>query len=385
MLKCLEWIERLVRIDTTSRNSNLGLIEEVRDYLEGFGIKSRLTYDSSRGKANLFATVPGRGGRMDGGTVLSGHTDVVPTDGQEWETDPFKPVVKNGRLFGRGTCDMKGFIGAALGLIPELSRHDLRAPVHVALSYDEEVGCLGAPRMIEDFLKAGVKPSACVVGEPTNMAAVIGHKGINIYRCKVRGSAAHSSLTPHAVNAIDAAAEMIRFIRGVGNRLAENGPRDPAFDVPFTTISTNLVSGGSAANIIPAACEFVFEFRQLPGADAAAMYSDIEGYARDQLVPKLRERFSGADIAFERLACVPAFETSAEAPLSIRVKGLVASEACKKVAYATEAGQFQGAGVPSIVCGPGNIEQAHRANEFVSLEQLAECESFLRKLLLEAG
>ena len=383
-MDALTWVERLVRIDTTSRKSNLGLIEEVRDYLVGCGITPYLTYDQSRGKANLFATLSDAEGRTHGGLVLSGHTDVVPTDGQAWDTDPFQPTVKDGRLYGRGTCDMKGFIGTVLAQIPHVARDRLRAPLHIALSYDEEVGCQGAPTMIEEFVRRGIQPAGCVVGEPTDMAPVIGHKGINMFRCRVHGRAAHSALTPSAVNAIDYAARLILFIRELADRLEDSGPRDAAFDVPFTTASTGLITGGIAANIVPATCEFVFEYRQLPSTDVTALFEQIRAYALEKLVPEMRRRYPDADIAFEKIASVPAFEAAVDASVTKLVRRLARVEAAQKVAYATEAGQFQAAGVPSIVCGPGSIEQAHKANEFVSLEQLAACESFVRGLLLNA-
>lgn len=377
----LNWIERLVRIDTTSRNSNLGLIEEVRDSLVHIGLLPHLTYDKSRCKANLFATLPDSQGGVEGGFVLSGHTDVVPVDGQAWDSDPFKPEIRDGRLYGRGACDMKGFIGTVLNLVPQIDSSRLRTPLHIALSYDEEVGCLGAPVMIEDFLERGIRPDGCLVGEPTDMTPVVAHKGINIFKCKVRGSAAHSSLTPRAVNAIEFAARIIMFIRDLAGQFEATGPRDPLFDVPFTTASTGLIMGGIAVNIVPSNCEFFFEYRNLPEADAAEIIRTISAYAQETLLPQMRRRYAGADITFERIAGAPFLQSDEEAAITKRVRRLAKSEAVRKVAYATEGGQFQAAGVPSIVCGPGSIEQAHKANEFVTLEQIAECESFLRGLV----
>jgi len=383
-LNQLKWIERLIAFDTTSRNSNLGLIEEVRDYLAGAGFESQLTYDRSHCKANLFATLPDAEERTHGGLVLSGHTDVVPTDGQAWDTDPFKPTVRNGRLYGRGACDMKGFIGTVLNLAPHIQRARLRAPFHIALSFDEEVGCLGAPLMIDEIVRRGIRPDGCLVGEPTNMEPVVAHKGINIVKCAVHGRAAHSSQTLSSVNAIDYAASIILFIHRLADRLESSGPRDPAFDVPFTTASIGLIAGGTAANIVPARCEFTFEYRNLPATDAAAVLAEIVAYAREILIPQMRKRYPAADITFERLASAPALESDPTAAITKHVRSLARSDSAQKLAYATEAGQFQVAGVPSIVCGPGSIEQAHQANEFVTLEQLADCESFVKALISAA-
>lgn len=381
ILRARNWIERLVRIDTTSRNSNLGLIEEVRDHLVYVGLTPHLTYDKSRCKANLFATLPDFQGNTSGGFVLSGHTDVVPVDGQNWNSDPFNPVIRDGRLYGRGASDMKGFVGTVLNLIPEFCRARLLTPLHIALSYDEEVGCLGAPAMIEEFLERGIKPDGCIVGEPTEMIPVVAHKGINIFKCKVQGRSAHSSLTPYAVNAIEFAARMIVFIRDMACQFEATGPTDRFFDVPFTTASTGLIVGGNAINTVPSTCELFFEYRNLPAADAAAIFSRISAYAHEELLPEMRRVHAGADIVFERVAVAPFLQSDEEATITKRVRCIARSERVKKVSYATEGGQFQAAGVPSIVCGPGSIEQAHKANEFVTLEQIAECESFLTALV----
>jgi acetylornithine deacetylase len=378
---CLEWVEKLVKFDTTSRESNLGLIETVRDYLAGNGVASTLTYDASGKKANLFATVPAAGGQTGGGIVLSGHTDVVPVDGQRWDTDPFQPVIRDGRLYGRGTCDMKGFIGAALNLLPAMQQASLGNPLHFALSYDEEVGCAGAPSMIADLNQRGIRPEGCIVGEPTGMRVVVAHKGISAYRCCVRGHAVHSSLTPHGVNAIEYAARLICFIQDLAEKFAKDGPFDEAFDVPFTTAQTGLISGGIAINTIPALCEFAFEFRNLPGTNAAAIYREICDYASQTLVPQMQRRNASADIVFEKIATAPPLDAAEQAALTQLVRALRRDKDTRKVSYATESGLFREAGIPSIVCGPGSIEQAHKPNEFVELEQLAMCEGFLKKVI----
>jgi acetylornithine deacetylase len=377
----LPWIERLVSIDTVSRNPNLGLIETVRDDLRQAGIEATITTDPRGQWANLFATVPAHDGTTNGGIVLSGHTDVVPVDGQDWQSDPFKPETRDGLLYGRGTCDMKGFIGAALTMLPQMQSTKLARPIHFALSYDEEIGCAGAPLMIQDLQKRGVKPDGCIVGEPTSMRPIIAHKGINTYQCCVRGFAAHSSLTPRGLNAIEYAARLICFIRDIADEFRAKGPFDELYDVPFTTAQTSTIKGGNAINTVPAECNFQFEFRNLPTMDPEAIFKRIETYARETLLPKMQKEHANGAIEFSRIAAAPGLDATEQAAITQLVRALTENQEKRKVAYGTEAGLFALAGVPSIVCGPGNIEQAHKANEYVSLEQLAQCEAFLGKFI----
>ncbi|WP_179403876.1 acetylornithine deacetylase [Burkholderia guangdongensis] len=380
-LVSLPWIERLVSMDTTSRVPNLGLIETVRDALAALGIASTLTHDPRGGWANLFATIPAHDGATNGGIVLSGHTDVVPVDGQAWDSDPFRPEIRDDRLYGRGTCDMKGFIGAALALLPEMLATQLAQPIHFALSYDEEVGCAGAPLMIEDLVKRGVKPAGCIVGEPTSMRPIIAHKGINAYNCCVRGHAAHSSLTPKGLNAIEYAARLICHIRDVADQFRTQGPFDELYDVPFSTAQTSTIQGGNAINTVPAECRFAFEFRNLPTLDPEPIFARIEAYAHDTLLPQMRREHPNAAIEFSKIASAPGLDATEQAAITQLVRALTADQSKRKVAYGTEAGLFERAGIPSIVCGPGNIEQAHKPNEYVELAQLAACEQFLRKFV----
>lgn len=377
----LSWVERLVEIDTTSRVPNLGLIEVVRDALAGLGVASTLTQDGRGQWANLFATIPARDGATNGGVVLSGHTDVVPVDGQAWDSDPFKPQVRDGRLYGRGTCDMKGFIGAALALVPQMQAAQLAKPIHLALSFDEEIGCAGAPYMIADLLRRGVKPEGCIVGEPTSMRPIVAHKGINAYRCCVRGHAAHSSLTPKGLNAIEYAARLICHIRDLADEMRRDGPFDEDYDVPFTTAQTSTIEGGNAINTVPAECRFGFEFRNLPALDPEAVFTRIERYAHETLLPQMRREHANAAIEFTKIASAPGLDASEQAAITALVRALTANRETRKVAYGTEAGLFARAGVPSIVCGPGDIEQAHKPNEYLALSQLAACETFLRKFI----
>ncbi|MGA7816881.1 acetylornithine deacetylase [Caballeronia sp.] len=377
----LPWIKKLVSFDTVSRNPNMGLIETVRDELRTAGIEATLTTDRSGKWANLFATVPAHDGQTNGGIVLSGHTDVVPVDGQNWDSDPFKPEIRDGLLYGRGTCDMKGFIGAALSLLPKMQATKLARPIHFALSFDEEVGCVGAPLMIDDLQKRGLRPDGCIVGEPTSMRPIIAHKGINTYNCCVRGLAAHSSLTPHGLNAIEYAARLICFIRDVADEFRAQGPFDEQYDVPFTTAQTSTIKGGNAINTVPAICNFEFEFRNLPTLDPDIVFARIEKYARETLLPKMQKEHASAAIEFSKIASAPGLDASEQAAITQLVRALTENQEKRKVAYGTEAGLFALAGVPSIVCGPGNIEQAHKANEYVSLQQLAACEAFLGKFI----
>ncbi|WP_277187568.1 acetylornithine deacetylase [Caballeronia sp. BR00000012568055] len=377
----LPWIERLVSIDTVSRNPNLGLIETVRDDLRKAGIEATITTDPRGQWANLFATVPAHDGTTNGGIVLSGHTDVVPVDGQDWQSDPFKPETRDGLLYGRGTCDMKGFIGAALTMLPQMQATKLAKPIHFALSYDEEIGCAGAPLMIQDLQKRGVKPDGCIVGEPTSMRPIIAHKGINTYQCCVRGFAAHSSLTPRGLNAIEYAARLICYIRDIADEFRAKGPFDELYDVPFTTAQTSTIKGGNAINTVPAECNFQFEFRNLPTMDPEAIFKRIETYAHETLLPKMQKEHANGAIEFSRIAAAPGLDATEQAAITQLVRALTENQEKRKVAYGTEAGLFALAGVPSIVCGPGNIEQAHKANEYVSLEQLAQCEAFLGKFI----
>lgn len=373
-------LESLVAFDTTSRESNLGLIEWVRNWLGRQGVASRLTYDRAGRKANLFATVPDRARRDAGGLVLSGHTDVVPVDGQPWDTEPFRATIRDDRVYGRGTADMKGFLAAALAMTPRFLAAELTAPVHFALSYDEEVGCLGVRGLLEDLAANGIRPAGCIVGEPTEMQVVVAHKGKRAYRCCVRGREAHSSLTPHGVNAIEYAARLIVHIRGIADRLRDHEPRATGFDVPFTTMQTGTIRGGTAANIVPRDCEFEYEFRYLPGADPDGLVGEIESYARSVLEPEMKRVAPDAGFAFEAREAIPGLDIEDGHRLAELGKALARNRTVGRVAYATEAGLFQRAGIPSIICGPGSIAQAHRPNEYVALEQLAQCEAFLERL-----
>jgi acetylornithine deacetylase len=370
-------IEKLIGIPTVSRDSNLELIDYARETLERLGAQVRLTFDDDRRKANLFATL---GPGTDGGLVLSGHTDVVPVDGQNWDSDPFTLLQKSGRLYGRGTSDMKSFIAIVLALLPDYVPR-LEKPIHVALSYDEEVGCLGVGRLIEDLARANVRPSGCVVGEPTLMSPVIAHKGKRSYRCGVRGLASHSAYAPGGVNAVEAAAEAVAYLKRMARRIRDGGPFDHGFDVPHTTVHTGVIRGGTALNIVPHECSFDFEFRHLPGDDPEALFGELQSYISGELEPEMHavDPRTGFDIRL--MSEIPALDAAPETPLVGLVQELTGNADIGKVSYGTEASQFQRAGIPAVVCGPGSILQAHKPNEYVEVAQVEECEAFLRKLL----
>jgi acetylornithine deacetylase len=371
-------IERLIGFDTTSRDSNLGLIEWTRDYLKGYGIESRLTYDAGGNKANLFATVQ-KGTKP--GIVLSGHTDVVPVDGQDWASDPFKAIVKGDTLYGRGACDMKSYLAVVLAMAPRFAAAKLKAPIHFALSYDEEVGCIGARGLLEDLARNNIRPAGAIIGEPTGMQPVIAHKGKRAYKCCVRGKEAHSALTPQGVNAIEYAARIITYIRHMAERLQACEPRDYGFDVPFTTLQTGLISGGTAGNIVPRECIFQFEFRYLPGADPDALEREIKDYAERVILPQMQRTDPSTSISIETKSDNPGLSMSEKDEITHLAQALSRNSSTSKVAYLTEGGLFQQAGIPAIICGPGSIEQAHKPDEYVTLDQVALCESFMERLL----
>jgi acetylornithine deacetylase len=374
--KALELVQNLLRINTVSRNSNLELIHLVRDALQKIGVKSRLTYNRDKTKANLFATL---GEGKPAGIILSGHTDTVPWDGQDWTVDPLGGLVQNGKLYGRGSADMKGFIGMALAHAEQFAHSPAPFAIHLALSYDEEIGCFGVKELIADMKDAGIQPLACIVGEPTNMVPAIAHKGVYRYRCCVRGKEAHSSLTPQSVNAIEEAAKLIAHIRSMADEMRANEPRYEGFDVPFSTASVGQFQGGIADNVVPRDAWFHYEFRDLPTADVVSMQkqvlaqSNIAQAAMKKIAPE-------AGFSFEPICEVPSFLGSARDAITQLAQRLSGETTTTLVAFGTEAGLFKNAGIPTVVCGPGSINQAHQPDEFVSLAQLARCEQFMQKL-----
>jgi len=378
----LSRLEKLIGFPTVSRDSNLGLIEWVRDELGRLGVQCRLSYDDERRKANLFATIGAPGA---GGLVLSGHTDVVPVDGQDWRTDPFRAVIADERVYGRGSADMKGFIAVVLAALPGMLARKSDRPIHIALSYDEELGCLGAPRLIDDFRAAGIQPARCVVGEPTSMGLVNGHKGGIVHRCRVQGRAAHSALAPQGVNAISYAALLVAQLREIAQRLENTETPDAGYDVPHTTLNVGTISGGIASNIVAASCEFRFDIRYLPHTSPQSIVDELQQAAGELLV-EMRAIAPEAAITFERVGGILPLATDAKAPIVGEVSRLLGTaQAPTKVGFGTEAGLFDAAGISTVICGPGSIAQAHKPNEFVTLEQLALCERFVQALVEESA
>jgi acetylornithine deacetylase len=372
-----EMLRRLVGFDTVSRNSNIAAIDFIRDYLDGHGIASRLTFDDSGRKANLFATI---GPADRPGVILSGHSDVVPVDDQEWSSDPFTLTARDDRLYGRGAADMKGFIAAALALAPDFQERSLTAPIHLAFSYDEEVGCVGVSRLIEQIGLAEAKPFACVVGEPTGMRPIVGQKGLQTFRCRVHGREAHSSRTPYAVNAVEAAAELIAKIKSIARRVREQGPFDPGFDPPFSTIHCGTAHGGAAQNIVPAHCEFTFEIRNIPGHDPGPILAEIEHHAHAHLEPEMKQVAPEAGFDITPRSGLPDYNIDEHHPAVSLIKSALGVDEVGRVSYMTEAGLFGRAGIPTVICGPGDIAQAHKPDEFIAAAEIMRCERFLLRL-----
>ena len=370
----------LIGFDTTSRNSNLELIRYVENYLSQHGVQSTLVHDDSGHKANLYATI---GPAELGGVMLSGHTDVVPVDGQRWASDPFVLERIDDKVFGRGSTDMKGFIACVLEWVPEMVAASLATPIHIALSYDEEVGCIGVRRLLDLMEKMPVVPSMAIIGEPTNMEIVVAHKGKRAIRVNVRGASAHSAYPTEGVNAIEVAAQLIAHISEVQQDIEKNGPFDPGYQVPHTTLHVGTVRGGTALNIVPNECSFDFEIRHLPEHEIDPLIDTIQRYARDNLEPTMRLKNPDCGIDFTELFGYPALFTAPDAPVVAFVRSLLEYDrAIEQISFGSEAGLFsRRIGIPAVVCGPGSILQAHRPDEYVSIEQLETCRTMLRRLV----
>lgn len=376
-LSSVEALERLVGFDTTSRNSNLELIAWVRTLLDGLGVPYRLSFDPAGQKANLHAIV---GPHVAGGVALSGHTDVVPVDGQAWTGNPFQMRREGGRLIGRGTADMKGFVASCLAAVPYFQAARLARPIHLLLTYDEEVSCDGARRLIEDMGESGLMPAMCIVGEPSGMQPVLGHKGRLALRVKVRGRTGHSSEPGKGVNAVFAAAEAVAWVAAEARRFAVEGPFAEAFDPPHATIHVGPMHGGAILNIIPEHAEFVMEWRDVPGVDFHAEADRMRAHVAKCIEPAMHAVDPATGFTFEVLNWIPGAALDPDHALATLVKQLTGSNSTGHVSYGTEAGLFEKAGIPSVVCGPGHIAQAHRADEWLAESELAACDAFLRRL-----
>jgi acetylornithine deacetylase len=369
----------LVGFDTVSSKSNLSLIDWVEGYLAKFSLKGERFYDETGLKCNLWVTI---GDASKPGYVLSAHTDVVPVEGQAWTHDPFDMITRDGKLFGRGTCDMKGFLACVLALVPEMIR--LNAPFHLALSHDEETGCIGVRTLLREIAKRSVKPLMCFVGEPTLMQVVVGHKGKRSVRVTVKGFEAHSSLAPQGVSAVHISAKIIVKITEIGERLAARKDLDVLYDVPQSTTNVGVFKGGQILNIVAGEAVFDFEFRVVAGDDVNALVKEVEDYAA-MLLPAMQAVNADCAINFSDLSEIPVFDVSPESDVVRLAKRFAKQNGHSKVAYGTEAGLFQTmAGIPTVVVGPGSIDQAHKPDEFIAISQLRLCENFIRDVIAEA-
>ncbi len=371
-------LERLVAFKTVSRNSNLDLIDYVQGFMVGIGAECRLYYDRAGSKANLFATV---GPRDTGGVLLSGHTDVVPVDGQDWSGDPFALRERDGKLYARGAADMKGFIACSLAAAARAADKRLRTPLHLAFSYDEEIGCVGVRSLIEAMSAWAYRPRCCIVGEPTLLRPAIGHKGKTAVHVICHGHSAHSAMPANGVNAIYLAAALVGRVQALQHELEVNGPNDPAYDVPYTTLHVGSMHGGTALNIIPERCELEFEVRDLPADDPARLIEGLKGDAASIAARSARPGCR-SEFEFETLNTYPGLDTPSDADVVGLVCALTGQRDPIKVAFGTEGGLFSTRlGIPTVVCGPGSIEQAHKPDEFVTTDQLLCCDRVLDAII----
>jgi acetylornithine deacetylase len=375
-LSAADMTKALIAFDTTSRGSNLGLIDFAQGLIEQAGGRCRRSYDATGAKANLFATFGPDG---DGGIVLSGHTDVVPVDGQDWSSDPFDAQVRDGKLFGRGASDMKGFIGTVLSLLPEIAAARLTRPLHLALSYDEEVGCVGVTGLLDDLKTQGVRPALAIIGEPTLMRIVGAHKGGAKLVTTCHGREGHSSAPEKGANAVMMAGEFAAMLDGVWNELRADP--DPRFEPPHSTVQATVIAGGTAVNILAREAEVTWEYRCLPDRDPRKILERVEQRAMQGILPKYRARAAEADFRTHIHALYPGLKMDRDSPAVLLARELTGANRVEAVSYGTEAGHFQSYGIPAVICGPGSIEQAHRPDEFVALSELDACAAFLRKVI----
>nr|WP_281720873.1 acetylornithine deacetylase [Nitrosomonas nitrosa] len=371
-----ELIKSLVEIDTTSRESNLELIEFVEGYLSNYGVPCEKIFNSQKTKANLVARI---GPDVAGGVVLSGHTDVVPVDGQNWKTNPFVLTEADGRLYGRGTADMKSFCAVALAMVPVFLEAGLKKPIFLAFSYDEEVGCLGVSGILNYFSSRSNLPAAIIVGEPTSMEVAVAHKGIRCMRTVIKGVEAHSANAHQGESAIFAAGQLICFLSDLAGKYATRGPFDDRFVPPHTTINIGDIRGGSAINIIPNWAEFNWEHRPIPGHDPDEIPKAFREYT-SEVERLMQERFTECKIENYEWAFVPAFSAEAGSAAEVLAKSLAGRNDVGVISYTTEAGLFQAIQIPTVICGPGSMDQGHKPNEYVSLNQVELCERFMIKL-----
>lgn len=376
-----QWLVTLIGFNTISSRSNKELIDVLALWFSSYGIDYKLIPCASPDKVNLFATLAASDGSTKGGLLLSGHTDVVPVEGQLWDTDPFTATEHNGAIYGRGACDMKGFIAVVLALVPELLRWQRSKPIHFAFTCDEEIGCIGVDYLVDYLGEHDIRPEGCIVGEPSSMRPIIGEKGRRLYHVQVEGKAVHSSLAPYGCNALEYASRLIAYISDLARLAQEQGPFDSDFDLPFTTITTNLIGGGIASNIVPGHCEFVLEVRYTDNFLFENFENQIINYINNELVPEMKKSYESAAIHFDMTSDGAGFNADEQSALLTILRTATGIKERYKVSYSTEAGTFDEHHIPTVICGPGSIEQAHRPNEFITLEQLGLCNKVLRHVI----
>ena len=375
----IEILKKLVSFDTTSFKSNLDLIKFIENYLNDLNIKSELIYDETKSKANLFTTI---GPNLQGGIVLSGHTDVVPITKQNWTSDPFILTERDDKLFGRGSSDMKGFIAIVLSRVSAMVEKKLKKPIHLAFSYDEEIGCVGVHSLLDLIKKKSINPEFCIVGEPTSMEMVIGHKGKHAYDVKVDGLSCHSGQAPYGINAINYASKLINYIEEINKEKSIKGPFDNDYEIPYSTLHTGLIKGGTILNIVPKLCQFEFEIRHLAEDDPLEIIQRIKQYTEELLIKEMHNISSTTNIEINEKINYPGLNISESISPVKQVKELLGKSSHKKVVFGTEGGLFKRElNLPTIICGPGSIDQAHKPDEFISIQQIEKGGTFIDKLI----
>ena len=375
----IEILKKLVSFDTTSFKSNLDLIKFIENYLNDLNIKSELIYDETKNKANLFTTI---GPNLQGGIVLSGHTDVVPITKQNWTSDPFILTERDNKLFGRGSSDMKGFIAIVLSRVSTMVGKKLKKPIHLAFSYDEEIGCVGVHSLLDLIKKKSINPEFCIVGEPTSMEMVIGHKGKHAYDVKVDGLSCHSGQAPYGVNAINYASKLINYIEEINKEKSIKGPFDNEYEIPYSTLHTGLIKGGTILNIVPNLCQFEFEIRHLAEDDPFEIIQRIKQYTEELLIKEMHNISPKTNIEINEKINYPGLNISESISPVKQVKELLGNSSHKKVIFGTEGGLFKRElNLPTIICGPGSIDQAHKPDEFISIQQIEKGGTFIDRLI----
>lgn len=382
--RAVEWIERLLAIDSTSRSSNLPVAEAIAEECRRLGIRVWLRPDPTGEKANLVATVPAADGGVRGGVALSGHMDTVPVDGQEWSGDPYRPQVHDGRLYARGAADMKGFLGLVVAALPAFAAAELSQPLHLALTFDEELAARGGNQIIRDLADLGIRPTSCIVGEPTSMRVITGHKSVTIVTVDVLGAASHSSLPAAGCNAIEYAARLCTGFRGITDGWRDHGPYDPSYAVPYSTGGVMTIAGGSAQNIVPEHCRVVLEFRTVPAVDPEEVVTALRDLA-EELTGQMRREHPGTGVEVSVQDRVPALSTDPDSPTVRAAVAFGGTPSDEHVTYGTDGGPFCAAGIETVICGPGDIAQAHGPDEFVEIAQLEACQDFLASMLAHLG